>query len=334
MSTYLVTGCAGFIGSRLTRNLLETGHRVIGVDALTDYYAPAAKRYNLAPLEASTSFRLVEADLSEADLGSLLEGCDGIYHLAAQPGVRGSWGDSFGVYVRDNVLATQRVFEAAVTAGRRVVYASSSSVYGNADRYPTTESTPCRPISPYGVTKRCCEELASAYADSRGLAAIGLRYFTVYGPGQRPDMAFSKLLEALLTGGSFRLAGTGEQSRDFTFVDDAVSATIAAMARGVPGSVYNVGGGAETTLNRVVEIAESLTGRRLAVVREPAATGDVQRTAAETSLLRTDTAWQPRVALRDGIAAQLADVMQRASAAAEGAPQVARGAGRSGRRRG
>ena len=220
--------------------------------------------------------------------------------------MRGSWGDTFAVYVRDNIYATQRLLEAAAAAKRRVVMASSSSVYGNAEAYPTSEGALPRPVSPYGVTKLACESLARSYFESFGLEVISLRYFTVYGPRQRPDMAFSRIISALLSGTTFRLFGTGEQSRDFTYVDDAVEATLAAMADEHRSRIYNVGGGSETTLKQVIEICERLAGRRLDVRHEPSALGDVRRTAADTTLLRSELGWTPGTGLEEGLAAQLA----------------------------
>ena len=236
---------------------------------------------------------------------------DGVFHLAAQPGVRGA-GDTFAVYVRDNILATQRLLEAATRAGVPVVQASSSSVYGNAEAYPTFEDAPLHPVSPYGVSKLACESLARAYAESFGLDVVSLRYFTVYGPRQRPDMAFSRIVASLLNGRPFELFGTGEQSRDFTYVDDAVAATLTAM-RGTPRSgVYNVGGGGETTLAEVIAICERLCGKRLDVRRGPASVGDVRRTAADTSLIRSQLGWSPGTALEEGLAAQLSAAAERA----------------------
>ena len=242
MTRYLVTGCAGFIGSHLTDALVQRGHEVIGVDAFTDYYPRPQKESNLEKARGAAGHSLVEVDLSEAALEPLLENVDGIFHLAAQPGVRGSWGATFAHYVRDNILATQRLFEAAASKGVRIVMSSTSSVYGNAETYPTREEAIPRPVSPYGVTKLACESLARAYTESFALEVVLLRYFTVYGPRQRPDMAFARIISALLNGNPFSVYGTGEQSRDFTFVDDAVEATIAAMERGPRAIVYNVGG--------------------------------------------------------------------------------------------
>jgi UDP-glucuronate 4-epimerase len=311
----VVTGCAGFIGSHLTDALLQLGHEVIGLDAYTDYYPRPQKESNLEEARRAAGLSLVEVDLSEEALEPLLENVDGIFHLAAQPGVRGSWGATFAHYVRDNILATQRLFEAAAPRGVRIVMSSTSSVYGNAETYPTREDAIPRPVSPYGVTKLACESLARTYTECFGLEVILLRYFTVYGPRQRPDMAFARIISALLDGLQFSVYGTGEQSRDFTFVDDAVAATIAAMEAGERAIVYNVGGGSETTLNGAIALCETLAGTSLDVVNEPVARGDVRRTGADTTLIRSELGWRPQTSLAEGLAAQLA-----AAQAASGTP--------------
>ena len=300
MARYTVTGCAGFVGSHLAEALLRRGDEVLGVDAFTDYYERDVKESNLAELRDTDGFELVEADLAEAPLEPLLDGVEGVFHLAAQPGVRGSWGDTFAIYARDNLVATQRLFEIAARTEKRVVFASSSSVYGNAETYPTTEDMRPQPVSPYGVTKLTCEHLARVYGESFGLDVIALRYFTVYGPRQRPDMAFTRIAQALAAGGSFTVLGSGEQSRDFTYVDDAVAATLLSMERGTAGAVYNVGGGTEATLNEILELGQKLAGRELDLHREPAAAGDVTRTAADTSSIRADTGWEPQIPLEEG----------------------------------
>jgi UDP-glucuronate 4-epimerase len=305
MSRYLVTGCAGFIGSHLTDALLARGDDVVGVDAFTDYYARDAKESNLERA-LGLGLSLVELDLSRDDLPQLLDNVDGIFHLAAQPGVRGSWGSSFTDYVRDNIVASQRLFELAAPKRLRVVMASSSSVYGNAPTYPTREDASLRPVSPYGVTKEACESLARTYVECFGLHIVLLRYFSVYGPRQRPDMAFARIISALLKGDPFVVYGTGEQSRDFTYVDDAVAATLAAMDGRPTAIVYNVGGGSETSLNGAIEMCERLAGERLKVVKEGAARGDVGRTGADTTLIRSELGWTPRTSLPEGLAAQLA----------------------------
>lgn len=304
MPRFLVTGCAGFVGSHLVESLLARGDDVVGVDSFTDYYASAAKEANLAPAREHERLTFVESDLTTADLDPLLDGCEGVFHLAAQPGVRGSWGDSFTIYVRENIVATQRLFEEAARRRIRVAFASSSSIYGDAESHPTSEDVRPKPISPYGVTKLTCEHLATAYGRAVGLDVVGLRYFTVYGPRQRPDMAFTRIVRALVRGESFEIFGTGEQSRDFTYVADAVSATIALLERGHPGVFYNIGGGTEATLLEVIAIAERVSGRKLDVVHREPMRGDVRRTAADTTLIRSHVGWKPATSLEDGIRAQ------------------------------
>ena len=295
---YLVTGAAGFIGSHLTERLRALGHDVAALDAFTDYYDVARKRANADGLD------IREADLETADADALVANLDGIFHLAAQPGVRSSFGAGFELYVRRNVLASGRVFEAAARAGTRVVYASSSSIYGDAEAFPTPEDAVPRPISPYGVTKLCVEQLAYAHRRTGGLDAVGLRYFTVYGPRQRPDMAFTRILEALAAGDSFPLYGDGSASRSFTFVADVVEATIAAMERGAAGTVYNVGGGEEATMSDAIALAERLSGRALTLERHAVAVGDVRRTRASVERARDELEWEPTTSLHDGLAAQ------------------------------
>ena len=305
---YLVTGAAGFIGSHLAESLTGLGHDVVGLDAFTDYYDPARKRANAVGLN------VVEADLLDADLDGLLGDVDGVYHLAGQPGVRASFGPGFEHYVSRNVHASGRLFEAAARRGTRVVYASSSSVYGDAETYPTSEDVPPRPISPYGVTKLCVEHLAYAHARTTGLEAVGVRYFTVYGPRQRPDMAFTPMLEALADGETFRLFGDGSVSRSFTYVADAVSGTIAAMERGAAGDVYNVGGGEESSMADAIALAEQVAGRELAVERHGAAVGDVRRTRADVAKAAAELGWAPTTGLADGLRAQWAWVAARVAA--------------------
>jgi UDP-glucuronate 4-epimerase len=302
----LVTGCAGFIGSHLGERLVADGHRVVGVDAFRDYYPRAQKERNLTDLADEPGFDLVEADLVSADLAPLLRGVDTVFHLAAQPGVRKSFA-AFDEYTADNLVATQRVFAAALEAGvRRVVWASSSSVYGDAEQYPTIEDvTPTAPRSPYGATKRACEDLARIYR-GLGLSEVGLRYFTVYGPRQRPDMAMRRLCEALNDGEIFPLYGDGEQSRDFTYVADAVDATVRAGAAADPLPLYNVGGGEEATMNQVIATLEEIAGHPVPLERHAAQRGDVVRTCADTTRARTTLGWSPTTGIRDGLAAELA----------------------------
>jgi UDP-glucuronate 4-epimerase len=302
----LVTGAAGFIGSHLSERLRAEGWRVTGVDCFTDYYDRADKEDNLAGLADDPGFDLLEEDLTEPGWQRALGAGDTVFHLAAQAGVRGSFGDSFAQYARDNILATQQVFEAASAAGaRRVVWASSSSVYGDAATHPCREaSTPTAPRSPYGVTKRACEDLAQVYRTG-GLSVTGLRYFTVYGPRQRPDMAMRRICEALSVGRVFPMYGDGFQSRDFTFVTDACDATLRAGLVDDPAPVYNVGGGDEATLSRVIALLEELSGRELAVDRRGVQRGDVRRTSADVTLARESLGWRPAVGLAEGLGAEL-----------------------------
>jgi len=291
---YLVTGAAGFVGSHLAEALLAAGHEVVGVDCFTDYYDPAEKARNAAEIDVR------RLDLAEEPLE--LDGVDGVFHLAGQPGVR-SFGDVFPLYLQRNLQATQRVFEAAAEAGVRVVFASSSSVYGEAETYPTPEDARPRPISPYGLTKLGCEHLARAYAVGFGLEAVVLRYFTVYGPRQRPDMFLRRVCDRLLDGRPFELYGSGRQSRSFTYVGDAVAATVAAMERAEAGSLYNVGGGEEATVLEAVAALERIAGRPLEVRRLEAARGDVTRTKADISRIDRELGWTPQTSLVSGLTA-------------------------------
>jgi nucleoside-diphosphate-sugar epimerase len=302
LSRVVVTGAAGFIGSHLVESLLGDGHEVLGIDGFVDYYPRAAKEGNLQRAREHSAFRLVEGCLQDLELAPLLEGASEIYHLAAQAGVRSSWGRDFVLYSDHNVLATQRLLEAAVGAGRtRVVYASSSSVYGDAPALPLREDTPCRPVSPYGVTKLAGEHLAALYHRNHGLAATSLRYFTVYGPRQRPDMAFHRFLKAARDGAPIQVYGDGEQTRDFTFVADIVSATRAAAVSGRPGSVYNVGGGERVALNAVLRTIEQITGRVLRIERQEAQKGDMRDTFADVSAAGRDLGFRSRVPLPEGL---------------------------------
>jgi UDP-glucuronate 4-epimerase len=291
---YLVTGAAGFIGSHLAEALIAAGHDVTGVDCFTDYYDPALKEENARALT-----NLLRLDLAEDELD--LTGYDGVFHLAGQPGVR-SFGDVFPLYLRRNLLASQRVFEAAARDGVRVVFSSSSSVYGSAERFPTPEQTTPMPISPYGITKLACEHLAVAYGREFGLDCVVLRYFNAFGPRQRPDMAFARIVNALAQGERFAVFGDGDQSRGWTYVGDIVDATAAAMGRGT--GTYNVGGALEASLNETIKLLERISGRTLEVVREHAVPGDQRRTQAETSRIRAELGWSPRVSLEDGLRSQ------------------------------
>jgi nucleoside-diphosphate-sugar epimerase len=301
----LVTGAAGFVGSHLSSALLDAGAEVTGVDMFTDYYERDRKEANLAGLIGRPGFRIVEADLAEADLDTLMTGVDQVFHLAGQPGVRASWGLDFPVYVRQNVTVTQRVLEACRRADPvRVVYASSSSVYGDAEAYPTGESLRPQPVSPYGVTKLAGEHLCEVYRRSFGLSVVSLRLFTVYGPRQRPDMAFARLVRAAVRGEPFEVYGDGRQTRDFTFVDDVVRAMRDAASSRWSG-VANIGGGSRTSLNDVLGIVAGLCGD-LRLVYLQAARGDVRDTAADTSVAAGAFGYAARTSLPEGLAAMVA----------------------------
>ena len=313
-----ITGCAGFIGAHLSQHLLEDGWSVIGIDALRPYYDSAEKVSSLAPLRRHPRFEFLHADLVDTSLHDVFADVDRVFHLAAQPGVRGSFGDTFDQYVHDNVKATQRVFEAALaTEVPRVVYASSSSVYGDAQAYPCKEGeTPRAPRSPYGVTKATCEDLADVYRNL-GLASVGLRYFTVYGPRQRPDMAMRRLCEAALGGPIFQLFGDGLQSRDFTHVSDAVDATIKAALASDPAPVLNIGGGQEATMLEVIDIISGFAGSSLSIEPGQVQRGDVRRTGADGRVARETIGWSPKVRLTEGLRSEFEWVRERRAAERE-----------------
>jgi nucleoside-diphosphate-sugar epimerase len=302
----MVTGAAGFIGSHLAESLARQGHEVVGLDALTDYYAVEQKRANAAAVEAA-GVRFVQADLRSADLAGLLRGTDAVLHQAAQPGVRASWDDRFAEYTTHNVLGTQRLLQAAHDTGvRRFVYASSSSIYGNALTYPTSETTTPAPFSPYGVTKLAAEHLCRAYAQNFGLATVSLRYFTVYGPRQRPDMSIHRLIGAVRGGPPFPLFGDGSQIREFTHVDDIVDANLRALDADVdPGSVYNISGGSEIALLDLIKMVEDVAGAAIPIEARPAEAGDVRRNGGDTSRAAAELGWQPAMGLREGIRSQV-----------------------------
>ncbi|TML70978.1 MAG: NAD-dependent epimerase/dehydratase family protein [Actinobacteria bacterium] len=290
---YAVTGAAGFIGSHLARELVSRGHEVLGIDCFTDYYDTALKEENAEGLDVA------RLDLAHDELD--FRGFDGVFHLAGQPGVR-SFGDLFDLYLTRNVLASQRIFEAAARDGVRMVFSSSSSVYGEAEAYPTPEDALPRPLSPYGITKLACEHLARATTASFGLDVVVLRYFNAYGPRQRPDMAFTRIAFALAEGRPWDLFGDGEQTRSFTYVSDVVEATIIAMERG--GGTYNVGGGTEVSMRTAIGLFEQLAGRPLDVREHPAVPGDQRRTKADTTRIHAELGWRPTTELAEGLRAQ------------------------------
>jgi UDP-glucose 4-epimerase len=301
----VVTGAAGFIGSHLCERLLELGHHVAGIDSMSDSYERSRKEENLAELKSHPDFTFEELDLVDADLRPMLRGARVVYHLAGQPGVRPSWGQQFGRYVRDNILATQRLLEyLKETPIDRFVFAGSSSVYGDAEMFPTKESALPRPVSPYGVTKLAAEHLALLYARNFALPVVSVRYFTVYGPRQRPDMAFALFMQALVDGDPIEIFGDGEQSREFTYVSDAVDGTIKAATADVVGQVFNLGGGSRVTVNRVLATLEDISRIKAKRKNLPAAPGDPRHTGASINLARERLGWEPRVALRDGLTKQ------------------------------
>jgi UDP-glucose 4-epimerase len=301
----LVTGVAGFIGSTLAERLIERGATVVGIDCFTDYYPRALKQRNIERLLASHAFTLVEARIQDADLAALTDGVTHVFHLAAQAGVRKSWGREFGLYTQLNVDATQALLEALVNRPiERLVYASSSSVYGDHVPMPMREDSLLRPLSPYGVTKLAAEHLCALYHDNHAVPTVSLRYFTVYGPRQRPDMAFNRFIRAAVDGRRITVYGDGEQTRDFTYVGDAVEATIAAGHRGRPGGVYNIGGGARVSVNHVLDLLGRIAGRPIAVVREPAQKGDMRDTYADTSRAQAEIGFVPAVSLEQGLEAE------------------------------
>jgi nucleoside-diphosphate-sugar epimerase len=303
----VVTGAAGFIGSHLTESLLESGYEVVGIDAFVDFYPRAAKERNLEKARSSGRFRLVEGRLQDLSLAEWLDGADEVYHLAAQAGVRSSWGREFSSYTEHNVLATQRLLETVREAKvKRLVYASSSSVYGDAPELPLREEIACRPVSPYGVTKLAAEHLCHLYEKSYGVHAVSLRYFTVYGPRQRPDMAFHRFLAACRDRKPVHVYGDGLQTRDFTFVADIVRATRAAAQTGRAGTSYNIGGGERVSLNAVLKTIEAVTGRPLEILREPAQKGDMRDTFADTTAAGRDLGFRSTVPLEEGLAREWA----------------------------
>jgi len=302
----LITGVAGFIGSTLAERLLDSGVDVVGIDCFTDYYPRAMKERNLSGPLARRGFRFVESRIQDADLAALLADRTHVFHLAAQAGVRKSWGRDFAIYTTNNIEATQMLLEAVTSAPaiERLVYASSSSVYGDHTPMPFREDALPQPVSPYGVSKLAAEQLCYLYFANFRVPAVSLRYFTVYGPRQRPDMGFHKFLRATLRGEPISVYGDGEQTRDFTYVHDAVSATIAAAERGVPGRVYNIGGGSRVSVNQVLDLIGRIAGRTPLVTVDAAQKGDMRHTYADTSLARADLGFAPSVGLEQGLTAE------------------------------
>ncbi len=298
----LVTGAAGFIGSHLAERLLKEGYAVRGVDSFLDYYPRRIKEHNVKGLNGKKGFEFIEGDILGLDLAKLLDGVDAVFHQAAIAGVRSSWGAGFDEYVRNNILGTQLLLEACRDSElKRFVYASSSSVYGDCDELPIKETSPVRPVSPYGVTKLSGEQLAYLYYKGYGVPVVSLRYFTVYGPRQRPDMAFQKFLGAVITGGEIEVYGTGEQTRDFTYIGDAVDANLAAFSDGVNGEAYNVGGGSRIKLIECIRLIEEISGQKANLRFGDSQRGDARHTYADVSKAKKDFGYSPRVGIREGL---------------------------------
>lgn len=313
----LVTGVAGFIGSHLAERLVAEGHEVVGIDRFSDYYPRTVKQTNLQELLSCPQFRFVEASLCSYDLRSLLEGVEVVFHEAAQPGVRASWGQTFQTYTEDNILATQRLLEACKGSRvKRFIYASSSSVYGDATELPVTEKTATRPVSPYGVTKLAAEHLCYLYRANFGVPTVALRYFTVYGPRQRPDMGFYRFIEAIRSGRTIEVYGDGQQTRDSTFVADAVQANMLVLNApasaefirdsGISGwRVWNVGGGSRSSVNHILALLEEILGRKALVQHVDAQHGDARHTWADVSSARSELGFVARASLEEGLRAQI-----------------------------
>ena len=300
----LVTGGAGFIGSTLSERLLGQGASVRAIDAFTDFYPRPLKERNLENLRGRAGYEFIEGDVRAVDLNAALDGVTHVFHLAAQAGVRRSWGKEFQVYTGLNVDSTQRLLEACVDKPiERLVYASSSSVYGDDVAIPMTETALPQPVSPYGVTKLAAEQLCHLYFVNYGVPAVSLRYFTVYGPRQRPDMGFHRFFSAILDGRPLIQFGDGLQTRDFTFVADAVKATADAAVRGVPGRVYNIGGGSRVSLREVFDLIARVSGRKVTIDQQGPQKGDMRDTYADTTRARQDLAFAPSVTLEEGLRA-------------------------------
>ena len=308
----LITGVAGFIGSHLTERLIELGHQVVGIDCFTDYYPREIKEANLANLRGNPQFKFIEANLLTVDFAKLLDGVDYIFHQAAQAGVRASWGATFASYTENNILATQQLLEAVKTYSvkslKRFIYASSSSIYGDTDVLPMREDNRLQPISPYGVTKLAAEHLCYLYWKNYGIPTVSLRYFTVYGPRQRPDMGIHKFISAILQKKNLIIFDDGEQTRDFTYIADIIQGNILAMEKGRPGQTYNLGGGHRIKLNELLDTLDDLIGTPGQRLYQEKQKGDVRDTLADTTKAKTELGFVPTYDLKQGLANQIESI--------------------------
>ncbi len=303
----IVTGAAGFIGSHLCERLLDEGRKVVAIESFTDYYSPERKRQHIVPCLDNERFTLVEEDINSADLPALFSGADAVFHLAAQAGVRRSWGAEFDHYTEANILATQKILEALrTTEGVRLIHSSSSSVYGETNDLPMREDSLLKPISPYGATKLSAEHLCELYRINYGIEYTALRYFTVYGPRQRPDMAFSRFVMSALSGGEIEIYGDGKQTRDFTYVSDAVEANMLAYRYNGDGRIFNIGGGARISILEVLDLLSAIIGTPLDVSFTERAKGDVTDTWADTTLASGELGYRPVVSIEEGLEREVA----------------------------
>ncbi|WP_432665447.1 NAD-dependent epimerase/dehydratase family protein [Wukongibacter baidiensis] len=306
MKKALVTGCAGFIGSHLSEALVDKGFKVIGIDCFTEYYDRKIKERNLSSLLSNKDFTFIEEDLMDVPLDQYLKDIDYVFHQAGQPGVRGSWGKQFEKYIKNNVHATQRLLEAVKNSGiKKFVYASSSSIYGNADVLPMPESQLPRPFSPYGVTKLAAEQLCNLYFENYGVPITSLRYFTVYGPRQRPEMAMSTFIRAILNDNCLSIYGDGNQGRDFTYIDDIVKANLLAMESSLEGEVFNVGSSRPIKLIEVIRILEKIIGKKAKIKFASKQDGDVKDTYADTKKIKEALEFVTSVGIEEGLTNQV-----------------------------
>jgi len=306
MEKILITGCAGFIGSNLVESLLRMDYKVMGLDCFTDYYSSEIKKKNMINFVNNKNFVFIKNDLNVADLKNIIEDVDYIFHLAAQPGVRASWGQNFEIYIKNNILATQKILEACKDSDiKKFIFSSSSSVYGNANKLPINEDAMKTPISPYGVTKLAAENLCNLYYENYNIPTVSLRYFTVYGPRQRPDMAFHKFIYTILNNGPITVYGNGKQTRDFTYILDVIDATILAMRNGVNGEVYNIGGGSRISVSDVIKIIEQITKKKARIEYKQFQKGDVKDTYADINKAKNRLKYQPNVNIKTGLKLQI-----------------------------